>query len=329
MKTITLLCITLASFAFADDNSFELHRIKAQKLIEKKDWSSAEGEAKAMTEADAKSLEGWLMYGVVEQRLEKNEEASKAYRRYLELNPPAEKATAVRQRLAEVELRSEKVEKETSKQNQERYGSRSDGAYIAFAPLYHPSTSSVMSGDVSNNFQFGVQLQHLNIGLMYDSGTIPAFLAAPSGASGAAAIYRTLGPASLKTYTLYLEYNIMLTEPFVSTGPFAIFIPIHGGVFTNKLALTDGTRNFSNLGAEAAAGLGVQWYNRSPLSLGLTALYHWGVGITDLEEDSNSQGIQNVAGQPVHGGNVGFEIRFTLTFLFGYEKSLAEKAGAQ
>src|SRR5437764_545084 len=55
----SLLLISVQSFASAND--FELHRLKAQKYIETKDWKSAEGEAKGMTEADSANLDGWLM----------------------------------------------------------------------------------------------------------------------------------------------------------------------------------------------------------------------------------------------------------------------------
>lgn len=327
---IAIFLLLASSVQAAENNEAEVHRLKAQKYVESKDWNSAETEAKAVTDADSQNLDAWLMYGIIEQRLEKNENAAKAYRHYLDLNPPNDKAEAVRQRLAEVETRAEKAQKEDASENQERYGTRSNGAYFAFSPYYQPSTSTVSGGNVNSDFHLGLQFQHLNLGIMSDSGTVPSFQAAADGASGANLTYQKLGPAQLSTYDLYFEYNIILNEPYTSSlGPFALFIPVHFGIFTNTLKLSNGSRSFSNTGAEGAAGLGVQWFNRSPFSLSLTALYHSGIGFTDLEEDANSQGIQTTAGAPIHGGNAGPEVRLTLTYLFGYEKTLAEKAGVQ
>ncbi len=324
---LSFLFISLQSFA--TENDYELHRLKAQKYIEAKDWSSAEGEAKAMTEVDSANLEGWLMYGIIEQRLEKNEDAAKAYHKYLDLNPPADKAAAVRSRLAEVETRNEKFKKEVIAENQERYGSRSNGIYLAYAPLYKPSTSEVTGGDVSSSFPFGGQFTRMAFVLMNDSGNVKTFKALP--ASGTSTIYQNVGPAKLTTWELYFEFNCNLTEPYTTTGQFSFYIPIHFGTFMNSLKLNDGSRNFSNMGMEGASGIGVQWFNRSPITLSLTGLYHWGVGLWDLTDDSGSgtNGIQNSSGDPVHGGNVGPEVRVTLTYLFGYEKTVAEKALGQ
>jgi hypothetical protein len=318
----------ISAYGFAAENDFELHRLKAQKYIETKDWKSAETEARAMTEADSTNPDGWLMYGIIEQRLEKNDDAAKAYHKYLDLNPPAEKAEAVRSRLAEVETRSEKVKQEVSAENQERYGSRSNGLYIAYAPLYKPSTSEVTGGDVHSAYHLGGQFNRMGVGIMTDSGTVKEFKALP--ATGNSTVYQKVGPAKLTTWDLYFEFNINLTEPYTSTGQFSFFVPLHMGVFTNSLKLNDGSRTFSNFGMEGASGLGVQWFNRSPITLSLTGLYHWGVGFGDLADTSgtSTNGIQNSAGSPVHGGNVGPELRITLTYLLGYEKSVAEKAGA-
>lgn len=306
--------------SFAAEKDFELHQLKAQKYIEEKDWKSAEGEAKVMSEIDGANLDGWLIYGIIEQRLEKNEEAAQCYHKYLELNPPADKAEAVRSRLADVETRNEKAKKDSTTENQERYGSKSNGIYVSYSPYYKPSTSEVTGGDVNSNYHLGGQFGRMAVGLMYDGGNVQTFKALP--ATGTSTTYQTVGPAKLATYELYFGYNFDLIEPYTTTGPFSFFIPIQFGTFTNNLKLNDGSRNFSNFGMEAASGLGVQWYSRSPISLSLTALYHWGIGLWDLSDSSGSgtDGIENSSGDPVHGGNVGPEVRLTLTYLFGYEK---------
>jgi hypothetical protein len=134
----------------------------------------------------------------------------------------------------------------------------------------------------------------------------------------------------LTTWDLYFEFNFLLSEPYTSTGPFSFYIPLHFGAFTNSLKPDSGSGTYSNFGCEAATGIGVQWFNRSPIAIGLTGLYHSGIGFADLADSSSSStdGIQNLSGDPVHGGNAGFEVRLTFTYLFGYEKTLAEKAGA-
>ncbi len=323
-QCLLIAVLIISPFACAHADDFEMMRLKAQDFIVAKDWSAAEHEAKAMTKADPANPDGWLMYGIVEQRLEKNESAANAYKKYLDLHPPSDKAEAVRQRLAQVEVRAERARQKETTKKQQRYGLRSNGVYFAFAPIYEPSTSTVLSGNVNSNYQLGLQLQQINLGVMYDGGSVSQ-LRVPAGGSS----YKTAGPANLATWTFYAEYNYILTNPFTTTGPFSIYIPAHLGFFTNTLRLSDGSNSYSNMGAEVGTGIGVQWYSRTPLAIGMAALYHQGVGFENLTSSTNtSQGVENMSGVLAHGGNVGPEIRLIFTYLFGYEKSLAEKAGA-
>lgn len=308
------------------DTETELHRTKAQKFIAAKDWTSAEAESKAIIDAKPGDMDGWLMYGIIEQRLERNEEAIKAYHKYLDLNPPQEKAEAVRGKLADLEIRSTKQKKEADVQHEEMYGPRSPGVFFAYAPVYNPSTSTVLGGDVKSNYQFGFEFNRVIMGLQYDSGNIPSLLTPNTDGK----TYTAAGPASLKTYILFFEINPILTEPFKdSTGAFSFYIPIHLGTFYNSVNVPTGVNsgNYSNFGFEVASGLGVEWYSRSPFKLGATALYHQGWGLSGLVNDAQNP-LENTSGTVAYGGNVGFEFKITLTYLFGYEKSLAEKAGA-
>ncbi len=328
MKTkyfVVFILLFASPLVHADTNDVEVMRLKAQQFIAAKDWSSAESEAKAITDADPKNLDGWLMYGIVEQRLEKNDSAAVAYKHYLALNPPEDKAAAVRQRLAEVEVREQKSDEKKLTKSQEHYGLKSNGVFFAFAPIYQPSTSTVLNGNVNSNYQFGLQLQQMNIGIMYDGGSVSQ-MRVPTGGSS----YKIGGPANLSTWTMYLEYNYILTAPFTTMGPFSIYIPAHLGFFENSLRLSDGSNSFSNIGAEVATGIGTQWYSRTPIVIGLSALYHQGVGFENLTSGSNTtEGVENTSGTIAHGGNVGPEIRLTFTYLFEHTKTLAEKAGIQ
>jgi hypothetical protein len=328
LTLLVLPLILLSTPTFAVDNEVEIHRLKAQKLIDAKDWSSAEPEAKAIVDANSQDSDGWLMYGIVEQRLQHDAEAAKAYRTYLGLNPPEDKAAAVRSRLAEVEIRADKDQKRTSVENEERYGSNSPGIFFTFSPVYHPSTSSVLNGTVSNNFQGGFQFNHLLIGGLYSTGTIPS-LRAPTEGQPAPATFTTVGPATLKILETYIDYNIPVTDSFEKTGPFSLFIPVHMGIYFNSMNLNNSTRSFGNISGDFAAGVGVEWFNRTPFTIGVSGLFHYGLPFTGIEEDSQSQAIQTMAGDDVTGGNSCFEFRITLKYLFGYEKTAAEKAGAQ
>src|SRR6185312_2824299 len=93
LKCLASLLIGIFAFcqiarAAGSDSEIELHRSKAERLIEAKDWGSAEKEAKAIVDTNAQDMDGWLMYGIIEQRLEHNDEAISAYHKYLDLNPP-------------------------------------------------------------------------------------------------------------------------------------------------------------------------------------------------------------------------------------------------
>ena len=307
------------------DTEIELHRTKAQNFIAAKDWASAESESKAIVDVKPGDMDGWLMYGIVEQRLEHNEEAIKAYHKYLDLNPPKEKADAVRGKLATLKFDRTKQQQEADVLHQEMYGPRSPGVFFAYAPVYNPSTSSVLGGDVKNNYQLGFEVNRVIMGLQYDSGTIPSLLT-PNSTGGT---YIAAGPANLKTYILFFELNPILTEPFKdSTGAFSFYIPIHLGTFYNSVDVPSGVNSgtYSNFGLEVASGLGVEWYSRSPFKIGATALYHQGWGFSGLVNGAQNS-LENTSGSIAYGGNVGFEFKITLTYLFGYEKTLAEKAG--
>ena len=324
LVAFALLSSALALPVHAADNDVELHRAKAQQYISAKDWSSAEGEAKAIVKDSPQDMDGWLMYGIIEQRLEHNDEAIQAYHKYLDLNPPADKAQAVREKLAKLEVRSAQQKHEEDVQNEEMYGPRSTGIFLSYAPIYNPSTSSVLGGNVHSNYQLGFEVHRFIVGLQYDSGTVPSLLAPNSAGQ-----YVASGPATLKTYILFFELNPILTEPFKdSTGPFSIYVPIHIGAFDNSVNVGSGAGSgtYSNFGLEVATGLGVEWYSRSPFKLGATALYHQGWGMSGLSNGSNN--LENNSGTVAYGGNVGFELKFTVAYLFGFEKTLAEKAGA-
>jgi len=328
---IFLSTAMLTPFAHASetDSEIELHRTKEQKFIDAKDWASAEGESKAIVDAKPQDLDSWLMYGIIEQRLEHNEEAIKAYHKYLDMNPPQEKAQAVRNKLADLEIRSTKQKHEADAEHEETYGPRSSGVFFAYAPIYNPSTSSVLGGNVTHNYQFGFEINRVIMGLQYDSGTIPSLLAPNNNGNN----YVSAGPAALSTYILFFELNPIITEPFTeSTGPFSIYVPIHIGTFVNSVTVDSGVGagTYSNLGFELGTGLGVEWYSRSPFKLGATALYHQGWGYSGLINNSSTtqNSLENKSGTIAYGGNVGFEFKLTVTYLFGHEKSLAEKAGA-
>jgi|GEM_PF-2569565 len=326
----TVMTVITPSFVQAaeSDSEIELHKTKAQKLIDAKDWTAAEEETKTIIDAKPQDMDGWLMYGIVEQRLEHNDEAIKAYHKYLDLNPPQKKADVIRNKLADLEIRSTQQKHEVEIEHEETYGPRSSGIFFAYAPVYNPSTSSVLGGNVKSNIQLGGEVNRVVFGLQYDSGTIPSLLAPNSSGT-----YIAAGPATLTTYILFFEYNPILTEPFKgSTGPFSFYIPIHMGFFNNSVNISSGAASgtYSNFGLELATGLGVEWYSRSPFKFGATALYHQGWGFSALVNSSgNSQnGLESQSGTVAYGGNVGFEFKLTMTYLFGHEKTLAEKAGA-
>jgi len=333
LKFMVAIFLSLAMFstparAGESDDDVELHRAKAQKLMAAKDWGAAEAESKRVTELKPQDLDGWLMYGIIEQRLEHFDEALSAFHKYLDLNPPADKAETVRGKVADLEIRATKQKQEVVATHEEMYGPRSPGAFVAFAPIYDPSTSSVLGGNVRDNFQIGFEYRRLIMGLQYDSGTIPSLLAPNSSGT-----YVAAGPGTLKTYIMFFEFNPILTEPFRgATGPFSIFIPVHLGVFDNSVNISSGSGagTYGNFGTEIASGLGAEWYSRSPFKVGATAMYHVGWGFSGLEGSGSSQSpLESDSGTVAYGGNVGFELKLSFTYLFGYEKTLAEKAGVQ
>lgn len=266
-------------------------------------------EAKRATELDPENAEGWLFLGTTEQRLEHPVEALSAFRKYLSLNPPADKAAAVRSRIAEMEVAADKKTKSDETAKTARYGKRGKGPILGFSPLYKPNVSvpTQLGHGISSGLIAGWRMDDMgSLIFRYSSGLVPA-LDIPSGST---TINATNLPAKL--FSFGLDINITLNDPFEKLGGFQFFIPVSLSIFANWITHSSGL--LTNIGGDLGSGAGVRYYTGTFIVVDAVFLYHLSLPLMNISSGSNSA-TNPTTGLNIHGGVNGPELRFSVTFL--------------
>lgn len=304
----------------------ELHVKKARILIEQKDWATAAEESRQATQLNPNSADAWLIHGTVTMRLEKNIEAKEAFTQFLALNPPADKAKAVKQRLVELEVRldkEKKTESETAraklaaeqaaaKAQAERYGPQGSGFIVGFSPVYKPQigTTSDLNSTVSSSFDFGFRVQMIDFGLRYAKGTVD-HITVKDDKNG------VLGSFVNGKHTLwdfYVSPYIPLNDVALGKAGFQFLIPVHFNMYMNN-AVFDKT--YWNMGLGLGSGCQVRYYTGSLIAFDLTGLYDFTFPVTPIQNnDAAIKSAYNAKGDKIAGKLDGFEVRAGIAILF-------------
>ena len=304
----------------------EVHRAKARILIEQKDWSTAAEEIRQSTKLDPSSAEGWLVLGTVTMRLERNVEALDAFKTYLTLDPPADKAAAVKRRILELELRLDKekrakaeadaakaaAEQAATKKEAERYGPLGNGLFLAYSPLYKPkvSTSGDLGSSVSSSFDVGFRIHLVDFGLRYASGKVGRITAIDDKKV-------TSGPYLGGSHTLYELFGriyFALNDVPLGKAGFQALIPLHLGLFVNNVKFNT---TYWNAGLDAGTGLQLRFYTGTHVSFDLSGLYCFSLPINPIRNnDARFIYALNSSGAKIAGKIDGFDLRVGATILF-------------
>ena len=297
-----------ASAVKLDPAEAEIARNKAKGFAEQKDWKSAREQALKATQLDPGNADAWLVLGTAEQRLEHAAAARDAFRKYLSMNPPADKAAFVRSRVADLEVAAEKQEKSAKEAKETKYGRKAKGLILGFAPVYSTKLSgpNQLGHGASNAFLLGIRMDDTSALLLrYQGATIPVLTtSAPTSNPG----------ASAKLMTIAFEYSITLNDPFDNFYGFQFFIPINLQGYLNWL--TGSTNVYMNFGISAGVGAGVRYYTGGPAIFDLSFLYHSAMSFGAIEQAGTTDQVVNAAGKLVYGTPTGAELRLSATIVF-------------
>lgn len=298
----------------------EVYRNKARVLIDQKDWNGAAVEIRQATQYNPKDADAWLILGTVAMRLEANTEARDAFNKYLALNPPDDKAAAVRQRLAELEVRLDKQKKieedeakAAAKKKADRFGPRGSGFFVASSPSYKPniSTDDDLNSTMSGAYEFGFRVSLVDVGLRLGSGTV----ARVTVNNDKNAFLRTETNGKHSMWELFTNINIPVNEPEEGKAGLQFLIPIHVGLYMNNIAFT--AKTYWNMGATLGSGGQLRYYTGSHLVFDVMALYSLALPMTAIQNnDALIETVYNAKGNKAEGSLTGFELKAGLTILF-------------
>ena len=315
-----LLMLGTQAFALDKKQEAAIHREKALKWVEAKDWESARKEADKAADLDPDTADNWLILGTVEQRLEHKTEAVEAFRKYLSMNPPEEKAKEVRQRIADLEVAKESQAKtEDAEAGQKAVDMSSPGFGFWYSPKHTVAGGDDdLKSEITTSFGTGLTSPNFTAGFRYASGTIPAAMLRRKGQPDT--IVTNL---SHKIYELEFAYTPIVINPYTSLGPVSIGIPIYFGM--PLFNVEGGGASVTGMGYEAATGVSARWHTRAGIVPEFIALYHIGsVQLMSLHTDKD-ENFRLVSGAEAPNSFRGFEFRIALNFwLWG--KTDAERA---
>jgi tetratricopeptide (TPR) repeat protein len=310
----------VAAEVSVDPAKSEIHRNKARLLIEEKNWQQALVEIRQATQLNPKAADAWLIQGTVAMRLEENAEALDAFNKYLALNPPVDKATAVRQRIAEVELRLDKQKAEANakaeaaaEERAKRVGPGGSGIYFAISPTYKPgiTSSDDLGSSMDKSFDFGFRFGFVDWGFKFGSGDIPGIIVRKEKDNSLVGTY-TKGKHNL--YEMYFRFGIPLSEPQAGQAGHSFLIPIHMGMFMNNAKFN---KTYGNIGFDFGSGLQYRYYTGSSFVFDVSALYYLGLPFWKIQNaDSEILAVYNLNGDRAKGSMSGSELRAGITLLF-------------
>lgn len=318
--SILVLFSTLNAFAQDDTARAETHTNKARVLIEQKEWKAAGDEARKATQLNSQSADAWLILGTIEMRLENNSEALEAFNKYLALSPPADKAAAVKQRVAELEVRLDKQRKEQeakaaadAKAKAERFGPGGSGFFIGFSPSYQPALagSGDLNSSISSSFDFGFRYRMVDIGLKFASGNVDRITVKDEDD----AVLRTERGGKHNLTEFFVNVNIPASTPPDGKAGVQFLVPLKFGMYMNNVKFP--VKTYWNMGMDLGVGGQLRYYTGSHFSFDITGLYTLALPITAVQNnDAKIETVYNAEGKKAAGSLNGLDLRAGITILF-------------
>lgn len=280
------------------------HALKARQFFEQKRWEDARAEAaEAVGEAplDAKNF---FLLGIIEQRLDHSAEAADAYEKGCALAPDTPIARNLAAELPALQSRARD-------QRRHRYGPKSGGIFFGTSPVFKTALASELGSSLKSMLDGGIRFGAFQLGLGYGQGTFNGIQAESSTANTFTVVS---GEGKHRVYELFASYHFSIVEPYQGLGGFQLMLPLFVGLVRNQAEI--GSKSYSNMGYDMAAGLVLQYFTSRRVALDLGGSYHFGIPFWSLQ-DSETQGLRNKNGSGVESGMTGPALRLGISFLFG------------
>lgn len=280
------------------------HALKARQFFEQKQWEDARAEAtEAVGEApqDAKNL---FLLGIIEQRLDHSAEAVDAYEKGCALAPDTPIARNLSAELPALQLRARD-------QRRHRYGPESKGIFLGTSPVFKTALADELGSSLKSMLDGGIRFGAAQLGFGYGQGTVNGIQAESSAANTFTVVS---GEGKHRVYELFGSYQFSIVEPYQGLGGFHLALPLFVGLVRNQIEI--GSKSYSNMGYDMAAGLLLQYFTSQWVAFDLGASYHFGIPFWSLQ-DSETQGLRSKSGGGVESGMTGPALRLGISFLFG------------
>jgi len=182
-----------------------------------------------------------------------------------------------------------------------------EGIILGFSPIFHPKLADAdqLGHGASTSFLLGYRVSEaLDVQFRFQGGTIPTFRLSDS---------TRLTDMKAKLFSVGLEYNVPLNDPFDGFYGFQFVVPINIAGFANIVS-TPG-RIYTNVGLSAGPGAGVRYYTGSYFVFDATFVYHFSLPFGDIESTGALEKPVNASGDPIKGSTAGPELRLSVTLL--------------
>lgn len=297
-RTPTLFVLAFALIpvvsAQADDAPATYERAKA--LAKEKKWTEAETVAREATGKDPKNVKAWYLLGVIENRLEKEEETLDAYAKVYDLDRDGLLGQAVAPRVI--------AEDERIKH---KYGPESSGIFFSYSPVFKTKIASDLGSSLSKAFAGGFRISIFDLGFKSGSGSVQSIQGNTHVSS--------VGPVSHSFYEFFFELPIPVVKPYTSLGGLGVSIPFFFGFEQNNVTTT--VRTYGTMAGDFASGLQLALFTKSAFLLSVDGLYHVSVPVWEWRADGVSKPIRNSSGNLISTSAAGPEVKIQLTLLFG------------
>ncbi|HUP56163.1 MAG TPA: hypothetical protein VM598_01835, partial [Bdellovibrionota bacterium] len=244
-----------------------------------------------------------------------------AYRQYLSLNPPEDKASAVRAKLAEVEVRQEVATSQEQRASLESHGPGSAGFALSYSPVFRPKAASdlVNDGGISSALGIHAHIGSFYMGVRFGGGDLATTIQAPPPGTDneATATFSNVTLNSQSFFGADFGFQIGLNELYRSLGPVQLFVPIQSGFAIHTLKAEAVDRSFIGFAWDFATGIGATVYTSSVFNFELTALYHLSPQLVKAHESESQVGVRKLDGSETTSSLGGFELKLGLKLLFG------------
>jgi hypothetical protein len=314
-------------FLFLNLNQTMADEIKSFELLKSAKSAAVAGnwiQARKLARESIKAYQGhrdaWLTLGSAEENLRRYEAAIEAYNTYLTLSPSDPMIHQTKQKITNIKLKDSKL-KEWKRQSKEmKYSEKSYGVYYGTPLKFGAAVANKDHLDIQGIkvHDFGLTGEIMSGGLKIVKGTVPYIQRTKTTTSGSVTV-TTLTDQDYFLLEFWMQPNIPVATVGSRNGffgPFTFYVPLYFGFPVTRVSKDSGP-TLNAIGVEAATGIEMKFFTRSPVSISLKALYHLSLVTSAFDYSSSSTSeVKNLNGRVVKASLSGFQVMLNLVFLF-------------